>query len=63
MKTVKFQDMQNNEILIQASSGDGYRIYYNALVESSPCLLLNEHQAKILIAALLDLMEYRRENG
>ncbi len=56
MKKILFQDMHEKEIQVSLSSAGDYRVYYGK-EDNDPCLLLNEHQANILINALRDLME------
>ena len=56
MKVIKFQDMSGHEVQVSMSGGGDYRIYYDSDKQDSPCLLLNEYQANILINALRDLI-------
>lgn len=56
MKVIKFEDMDGQVIQVSLSGGGDYRVYYKADQEGSPCMLLNKHQANILINALQDLM-------
>ena len=60
MKIIKFEDMSRQIIQVSLSSGNDYRVYINPYInpeaDSSPCMLLNKYQAKILINALEDFM-------
>jgi hypothetical protein len=60
MKFTTFQDMYNQEITVQFSGSGDYRIYLKR-PDDDPnkptCILMNKHQAKILINAIADLMD------
>ena len=56
MKTITFQDMNNKNIQLSISGCGNYRIYFESDKDNSPCLLLNECQAKIIIHGLKDLI-------
>lgn len=58
MKKTIFQDSSNNNVQVSLSGGGDVRVFYNTDDENSPCLLLNEHQANILINAIQDLIEF-----
>ena len=62
MKFTKFQDMNGKEIQVSMSGGGDTRIYFEADKDDSPCMLLNEHQAKILIHAISDLIKDENES-
>lgn len=60
MKVVKFRDLSMNEIQVSFSGGGDIRVYCSAKEEPEKiisCLLLNKHQALILISAINDLLE------
>ena len=59
MKKILFQDMNDKKIQVSTSGCGNFRIYYDVDNECSPCLLLNEHQANILIESLKDLINYK----
>ncbi len=59
MKTIKFEDLNGQEITISPSSlatQQAYRIYINKPIEGVPCIHLNKNQVNILINALQDLL-------
>ena len=60
MKSVDFQDMNNQDIEISVSGGGDFNIYAVSNIDNievTSCIRLNEFQAKILINALNDLMD------
>lgn len=56
MKTIKFQDMNDKQVQLSIAGSGDFRIYFEADKDNSPCLLLNECQARIVIHGLLDLI-------
>lgn len=63
MKSVQFQDLDNQNITVQLSSlasQEAYRIYVDegkTVTELQSCIHLNRFQVLILINALEDLMQ------